>query len=92
MLKKIFFKFIFLFVLSLISANSRVAFSRPGNMIRIPNFDNNMNKNLFSLNASSEILSSTQNSSAFSLSALNKKGTCMAYHLLSQSNQPIQLN
>ena len=74
MLKKIFFKFIFLFVLSLISANSRVAFSRPGNMIRIPNFDNNMNKNLFSLNASSEILSSTQNSSAFSLSALNKKG------------------
>ena len=55
-------------------ANSRVAFSRPGNMIRIPNVDNSMYKNLFSLDVSSEILSSSQNSSAFSVNTLSKSG------------------
>ena len=55
-------------------ANSRVAFSRPGNMIRIPNVDNSMYKNLVALDISSEILSSTQSSSAFSVNTLNKAG------------------
>ena len=55
-------------------ANSRVAFSRPGNMIRIPNVDNSMYKSLFALDVTSEILSSSHNSSAFSLNTLNKSG------------------
>jgi hypothetical protein len=55
-------------------ANSRVAFSRPGNMIRIPNVDNSMYKSLFALDVSSEILSSTQNSSAFSINTLSQSG------------------
>jgi hypothetical protein len=55
-------------------ANSRVAFSRPGSMMRIPNVDNSMYKNLFALNVSSELLSSSQNSSAFSVNAMGKSG------------------
>ena len=55
-------------------ANSRVAFSRPGNMMRIPNIDNSMYNNLFVLGVSSEILSSSQNSSAFSLNTMSKSG------------------
>ena len=55
-------------------ANSRVAFSRPGNMIRIPNVDNLMYKNLFAIDVSSEILSSSQSNSAFSINTLSKSG------------------
>ena len=55
-------------------ANSRVAFSRPGNMIRIPNIDNSMYRNLLTLDVSSEILSSYQNSSAFSIKTMSKSG------------------
>ena len=55
-------------------ANSRVAFSRPGNMIRIPNVDNSMYRNLLTLDVSSEILSSTQNSFAFSVKTMSKSG------------------
>ena len=58
----------------MIEANSRVAFSRPGNMLRIPNVDNSMYKNLVTLDVSSEILSSTQNSLAFSVKSMNKSG------------------
>ena len=55
-------------------ANSRVAFSRPGNMMRIPNMDNALYKNLLVFDVSSEILSSTQNSFAFSVKSMNKSG------------------
>ena len=55
-------------------ASSRVAFSRPGSMMRIPNVDNSMYKNLFTLNVSSELLSSSQNSSAFSVNTMGKSG------------------
>ena len=55
-------------------ANSRIAFSRPGNMMRIPNVDNSMYRSLVILDVSSEILSSTQNSFAFSAKTMNKSG------------------
>ena len=55
-------------------ANSRVAFSRPGNMIRIPDVNYNAEKNLFTVNASSEYLSSSQSSTALSVNALTKSG------------------
>ena len=55
-------------------ANSRIAFSRPGNMIRIPNVDNSIYRSLVILDVSSEILSSTQNSFAFSVKSMNKSG------------------
>ena len=64
--------FIVLLLTGIPEANSRVAFSRPGNMIRIPNMDNSMYKHLFVLDVSSEILSSTQSSSAFSINTLSK--------------------
>ena len=63
---------IFFLLAGVVEANSRVAFSRPGNMLRIPNLDNSMYKNLVTLDVSSEILSSTQNSLAFSIKSMNK--------------------
>ena len=61
-------------LVGVIEANSRVAFSRPGNMIRVPNVDSDMYKNLLAVNVSSEYLSSSQSSSAFSVNILAKSG------------------
>ena len=65
---------IFFLLVGMIEANSRVAFSRPGNMMRIPNMDNALYRNLFVFDVSSEILSSNQNSSAFSVKTMSKSG------------------
>ena len=65
---------IFFLLVGMTEASSRVAFSRPGNMVRIPNVDNSMYKSLVTLDMSSEILSSTQNSFAFSVKSMNKSG------------------
>ena len=64
----------FILLAGAIDANSRVAFSRPGNMMRVPNVDINMYKNLLAVNVSSEYLSSSQSSSAFSVNTLGKSG------------------
>ena len=58
---------IFFLLTGTTEASSRVAFSRPGSMIRIPNVDNSMYRSLLTLDVSSEILSSTQNSFSFSV-------------------------
>jgi len=65
---------IIILLVGVIEANSRVAFSRPGNMIRVPNVDSDMYKNLLAVNVSSEYLSSSQSSSAFSVNTLAKSG------------------
>ena len=65
---------IIILLAGVIEANSRVAFSRPGNMIRIPNVENDRYKNLLAVNVSSEYLSSSQSSSAFSINTLTKSG------------------
>jgi hypothetical protein len=64
----------FILFAGVIDANSRVAFSRPGNMMRVPNVDINMYKNLLAVNVSSEYLSSNQSSSAFSVNTMGKSG------------------
>ena len=64
----------FILLVGVIDANSRVAFSRPGNMMRVPNVDINMYKNLLAVNVSSEYLSSSQSSSAFSVNTMGKSG------------------
>ena len=64
----------FILLAGVIDANSRVAFSRPGNMMRVPNMDINMYKNLLAVNVSSEYLSSSQSSSAFSVNTMGKSG------------------
>ena len=58
----------------ILEANSRIAFSRPGKMLRIPSTDFNDKDNLFSINLSSEIVSSQQNNSAFSVNFSNNSG------------------
>ena len=68
------FLFFLVILISLVQSNSRVAFSRPGDMMRIPNIDDFQYKNLFTINASTEILSSSQNSSALSINSNNKAG------------------
>ena len=65
---------IIILLAGVIEANSRVAFSRPGNMIRVPSVDSDMYKNLLAVNVSSEYLSSSQSSSAFSVNTLAKSG------------------
>ena len=65
---------IIILLAGVIEANSRVAFSRPGNMIRVPNVDSDMYKNLLAVNVSSEYLSSSQSSSAFSVNTLARSG------------------
>ena len=70
----------FLFVLILINnicflgANSRVSFSRPGNMIRIPSVNYSASSKLLNINLSHEILSSNQANSGFSINAESKSG------------------
>ena len=51
---------IFFLLAGTTEANSRVAFSRPGSMMRIPNVDNSMYRSLLTLDVSSEILSAEQ--------------------------------
>ena len=65
---------IIILLVGVIEANSRVAFSRPGNMIRVPNVDSDLYKNFLAVNVSSEYLSSSQSSSAFSVNILAKSG------------------
>ena len=71
---KFLFVLIFLYNIDFIDAASRVPFSRPGDMLRIPSVDYSMHYKLLRLNFSSEILSSSQNNTAFSVSALSKTG------------------
>ena len=71
---KFLFPLTFILLAGVIDANSRVAFSRPGNMMRVPNVDINMYKNLLAVNVSSEYLSSSQSSSAFSVNTMGKSG------------------
>ena len=49
--------FILTFMFNIVNANSRVAFSRPGNMMRIPSYAfSNQNPYFFSVSISSEII------------------------------------
>ena len=71
---KFLFPLIFILLVGNITANSRVAFSRPGKMMRIPSVDNSMYKNLLTLSLSSEVLSSSQSSSAFTVNTMSVSG------------------
>jgi len=70
---KVFF-LLFIITICILEANSRVALSRPGKMLRIPSTDFSDKDNLFSINLSSEIVSSQQNNSAFSVNFSNNSG------------------
>lgn len=74
------------FLICIIDANSRVAFSRPGGMLRIPNIDQSMYKNLFTIDVSSEYLSSINSSSALSINTINNSG----YHFGISLVKPIE--
>ncbi len=71
---KFLFPLIFILFVGNITANSRVSFSRPGKMMRIPSVDNFMYKNLLVLSLSSEVVSSSQSSSAFSVNRMSVSG------------------
>ncbi len=55
-------------------ANSRISYSRPGNMIRIPSVDPSMNNKLLEINVSSEYLSSSQSNAGFAVNAMSQNG------------------
>ena len=73
---KLLIPLIFFLLIGITKANSRVAFSRPGNMMRIPSMDNSLYKDLLVIDLSSEIVSinTFQNSSAFSVKTMSKSG------------------
>ena len=83
-MSKIQFLFILLFftLLNELTASSRVAFSRPGNMIRIPDISYKAKDNLFTVNASSEYLSSNRRGTGFSINTLTKSGYLYAISLV----------
>ena len=70
----------FLFVLIIfhstvfVQASSRVSFSRPGEMIRIPSVDHSVSRKLLNINLSHEFLSSSQGNSSVSIHSLGKSG------------------
>ena len=64
---KLFFLLIFLLNLSFVEAKSRISFSRPGKMIRIPSVDRSAFRKLLDINLSHEFLSSFQGNSNFSI-------------------------
>ena len=70
----------FLFVLILfynicfLDASSRISFSRPGDMMRIPSVDHFASRKLLTINLSYEFLSSEQGNSNLSINTLSKSG------------------
>ena len=68
----------FLFVLiffcnsDFVDANSRVSFSRPGEMMRIPNVGHSVSRKLLTINFSYEFLSSTQGNFGFLINTASK--------------------
>ena len=72
--RKFLFALIFLCNFGFVDANSRVSFSRLGDMIRIPSVDYSSLKNLLTINLSYEILSpyKRQGNSGFSINTISK--------------------
>ena len=71
---KFLFVLIFFYNIDFVEANSRVSFSRPGEMIRIPSVGHSISRNLFNINLSYELLSSTQGNSNLSINTIGKSG------------------
>ena len=71
---KFLFVLIFFYNIDFVEANSRVSFSRPGEMIRIPGVGHSILRNLFNINLSYELLSSTQGNSNLSINTIGKSG------------------
>ena len=69
---KFLFVLIFFYNIGFVEANSRVSFSRPGDMIRIPSIDHSLLRKLLTINFSYEFLSSAQANSSFSIHTVSK--------------------
>ena len=71
---KFLFVLIFFFNTGFVEANSRVSFSRPGDMMRIPSVDHSALEKLFTINLSYECLSlyQGQGNAGFSINAASK--------------------
>ena len=73
---KFLFVLIFFYNLAFVEANSRVSFSRPGDMIRIPSVNHSTASRLININLSYEFLSinNHQGNSNFSINSISKSG------------------
>ena len=73
---KFLFVLIFFYNLGFVEANSRVSFSRPGDIIRIPSVNHSISRKLLSVNFSYELLSinNHQGNSNFSINSISKSG------------------
>ena len=71
---KFVFVLILFFSIGFVESNSRVSFSRPGDMIRIPSVDHSALEKLFTINLSYEVLSldQGQGNTGFSINVINK--------------------
>ena len=71
---KFLFVLIFYFTIGFVYANSRISFSRPGEMIRIPSVNHSVTSKLLNINFSYEMLSSSQGNSNISVNTMGKSG------------------
>ena len=71
---------------NLTQANSRISYTRPGNMIRIPSVDLAMSNKLLEINVSSEYLSSSQNNSGFAVNAMSPNGLLYGVSIVNPVN------
>ena len=69
-----FYLIILFFNLHLLHGSSRVSFSRPGEMMRIPSVDHSIAEKYITINISNEFLSSYQQNSSFSMNTISKSG------------------
>ena len=70
---KLLFVLIFFVNFGFVEANSRVSFSRPGDMMRIPSVEHSALRRLLTINLSYEFLSSSQGNSNFSINLPKRK-------------------
>ena len=83
---KFLFVLIFFYNFGVLEANSRVSFSRPGDMIRIPSVNHYQSRRLLNINLSYELLSSSQGNSSFSINTLSKSGYQYGISLVQPEN------
>ena len=68
------------------NASSRIAFTRPNKMMRVPSVDYSLSRKLLNINIIHESLSKKQGNFGFSLNTFNKHGSQFGISLSSPAN------
>ena len=77
---------ILIFNISFLDASSRVSFSRPGNMMRIPSGNISSVSKILNINISYEWLSKSQGNSNFSINSISNSGSIFGVSFVSPAD------